>query len=418
MAITIFSNTALFDGVSPERREGQHVVVEDGVIREVTDRPVILEGAETIDLSGRTLMPGLIDAHIHAYFPDVDPRRGDQMPITMVAHRARVMLEASLQRGFTSVRDTGGGDHGLFLAIERGWVRGPRLFYCGSALSQTGGHGDMRRPFDPELCTCGLAWSRPRGYRGHLTCTVDGVEPLREAVREEFRKGAHFIKIMGSGGVASTGDSLTHAQYSPEEIRAVVDEVERHGSYVTAHVHPDGALRRCIELGVHCIEHGTMLSDDTAALAAARDVSIVPTLAVIEALRLHGPRLGFPAESMRKLAEVQPTAVAGVERMKRAGVRIGFGTDLIGELDRHQCIEFTLRSEVMTPFEILRSATSINAEIIRQGNWIGRVAEGYAADLIVVDGDPLRDIALLAADGSKVPLVMKGGLVLKREAMH
>jgi imidazolonepropionase-like amidohydrolase len=404
----VFANAHVFDGINEGLRLA-HVRVADGVIREVSDAPLAAPGATVIDLAGRTLMPGLIDAHIHAYCPHVDPIRGDKLPITMVAHRARRMLEDSARRGFTSVRDCGGGDRGLFSAIEEGWIAGPRLFYCGKALSQTGGHGDGRQRF--ESCACGHA--HDEGYEGHLSRTVDGPDNLRRAVREELRRGASFIKIMGSGGVATPSDEIHQAQYSADEILAVVDEVERHDVYVTAHVHPDGALKRCIELGVHCIEHGTLISDETAALAAEKGVSVVPTLAVIRALSDNGRAMGFPQFSLDKLAELEPVAVGAVERLKRAGVRTGFGTDLIGPLDRHQCLEFSLRAEVLSPFEILRSATSINAEILGAGKRLGRVAEGYVADLIVVDGDPLRDVSLFQEDGRHVPFVMKGGTLLK-----
>ncbi len=411
MTSVLFENAQLFDGVSPERRPA-NVLVEDGIIREVSDIPLNAAAARRIDVAGRTLMPGLIDAHVHAYCPEVDPAKSDRMPMTLVAHRARRMLEASAARGFTSVRDCGGGERGLFQAIERGWINGPRLFYCGKALSQTGGHGDLRARF--ETCACGHA--HEAGYEGHLTRIVDGPDDLRLAVREELRRGASFIKIMGSGGVASPTDPLHLAQYSADEIRAVVDEVERQEVYVTAHVHPDAALRRCIELGVHCIEHGTLISEDTAALAASRGVPVVPTLAVVRALSEYGAAMGFPQGSLDKLAEVAPLALGALERLKRAGVRTGFGTDLIGVLDRHQCTEFAIRREVLSPFEILKSATSDNAAILRAGDRLGRVAEGFIADLIVVDGDPLSDVGLFQEDGRHVPVVMKAGAFLKGPA--
>ena len=409
--IIIFENASVFDGVQDGLRTA-HVRVDDGIIREVSDVPLRASDATVIDLAGRTLMPGLIDAHIHAYCPRVDPSAGDRLPITMVAHHARRMLEDSARRGFTSVRDCGGADAGLFSAIEEGWIAGPRLFYCGKALSQTGGHGDGRHQF--ESCACGHA--RDAGYEGHLSRTVDGPDNLRRAVREELRRGASFIKIMGSGGVATPSDALHHAQYSAEEIRAVVDEVERSETYVTAHVHPDAALRRCIELGVHCIEHGTLIGDETAALAAEKNVAVVPTLAVIKALTDYGRAVGFPKVSLDKLAEIEPLAIGALDRLKRAGVRTGFGTDLIGPLDQHQCLEFALRGEVLSPFEILRSATSINAEILHAGDRIGQVAPGYGADLIVVDGNPLENLSLFQEDGRNIPFVMKGGAFLKRPA--
>jgi imidazolonepropionase-like amidohydrolase len=406
METVLLRHTRLFDGVSAEISEAD-VLVSDGKIAEIGEPRIKTKTAKVIDVAGRTLMPGLIDAHIHAYFPDVDPLKTERMPMTLVAHRARMMLEKSLKRGFTSVRDAGGGDYGLHLAVEKGWIKGPRVFYCGKALSQTGGHGDMRRGYEHELCAC------ESGPKGHLSWVVDGVDNLRFAVRSEMRRGAHFIKIMGSGGVASTVDPVHCAQYSAEEIAAVVDEVERHDSYVTAHCHPDIAIRRCIELGVHCIEHGTLISDETAALAAKKGTSIVPTLAVVNSLSLHGKSLGFPPESLKKLRMIAPVYAANVERMKRAGVRIGWGTDLIGELDRDQCTEFELRREIFSPVEILRQATSINAEIMRQSSRLGKVAPGFEADLIVVDGDPLKDVALFTEDGRNVPLVMKAGEIMK-----
>jgi imidazolonepropionase-like amidohydrolase len=407
MSSLLFENGQVFDGVSADLRP-LNVLVADGLIVETSESAIKASGATRIDLAGRTLMPGLIDAHVHVYFPDVNWAAGDRLPITMVAHWAQRMLGGCLARGFTSVRDTGGADYGLAMVIDRGWVRSPRLFYCGKALSQTGGHGDARHPQAEDLCTCG-------GYSGHCSRVADGVDEIRLAIREELRRGAHFIKIMGSGGVSSVGDSLLNAQYSDDEIRAAVDETQRHGTYVTAHVHPDGALRRAIELGIPCIEHGTMISESTALLAAERGTSVVPTLAVVRALAEHGKEHGLPPESLEKLAVVEPMAISGVETMHRAGVRVGFGTDLIGPLDRHQAIEFRLRREVLEPVDILRSATSVNAEILNQGDRLGRIDDGYLADLIVVDGNPLHDVSLFDETGSNVPLVLKGGeLVVNR----
>jgi imidazolonepropionase-like amidohydrolase len=404
MASFLFKNGNVFDGTSADL-ERLDVLVDGDRIVEVGER-LRSETATSIDLAGKVLMPGLIDAHIHAYSYHVDLQAGDRYPSTFVAHDARRMLEEALNRGFTSVRDTGGADYGLRMAIEHGLVRGPRLFYCGKALSQTGGHGDFRHPYEHDLCTCG-------GYEGHLSVVVDGVDEIRRAIRDELHRGAHFIKIFASGGVSSTGDRLSSIQFSADEVRAAVDEVERHGTYVTAHIHPDEALRRAVELGVHCIEHGTFISDETAALAAERGTSIVPTLAVIKALAKHGREKGFPKESLEKLAIAEPQALGSLEIMQRAGIEIGFGTDLIGDLDRHQCTEFVIRREVFESIDILRSATSVNARIIGQGDHLGRITPGYLADLIVVDGDPLADISLFDEFGGKVSVVMKGGTLVK-----
>ena len=409
MTATLFTNGLVFDGAGDELRE-LDVVVDGDRIVEVSESRLSSGSATRIDLAGRTLMPGLIDAHVHAYFPHLDAGQGDHMPATAVAHWAARMLQASLMRGFTSVRDTGGGDAGLHTAIERGWLDAPRLFYCGKAISQTGGHGDMRRRGEIDPCGC------VHGYEGHVSRTADGPDEIRRAIREELRQGASFIKIMGSGGVASPTDSIHTAQYSDEEILAAVEETGRHDVYVTAHVHPDGAVRRAIELGLTCIEHGTMITEETAQLAAERGTSIVPTLAVIMALTEHGLELGFPDVSLQKLAVVHPLALRGVELMRRAGVRIGFGTDLIGSLERYQATEFTIRREVMPPVDILRSATSVNAEILGAGDRIGRIAPDMLADLIVVDGNPLDDVSLFDEHGTNVRIVMKGGRLYKHAA--
>jgi imidazolonepropionase-like amidohydrolase len=400
----VLRNAEIFDGASPDLIRGD-VLVEGDRIVEVAGA-LRSSDAQQVDVAGKTLMPGLIDAHVHVYFPDVNAAAGDRLPMTMVAHWARRMLEGCLRRGFTTVRDTGGADYGLAMALERGWVKGPRLFYCGKALSQTGGHGDMRSPRHEELCNCG-------GYSGHVSRVVDGVDDVRLAVREELRRGAHFIKLMGSGGVSSTGDQLVTAQYSDDEIRAAIDETRRHGTYVTTHIHPDGALRRAIELGVPCVEHGTMVTEATAALAAERGTAIVPTLAVFRALVAHGKDHGLPAESLAKLEVAEPYALGALEILHRAGVTVGFGTDLIGSLDRHEATEFQIRGEVLAPIDVLRSATSVNAEIIGQGEHLGRVAPGYLADLIVVDGDPLQDLGLFDEHGTKVELIMRGGEIVE-----
>jgi imidazolonepropionase-like amidohydrolase len=402
----LFTRALLFEGESPQLREAD-VRVLDGNIVEVSEQPLATHTGRLIELNGRTLMPGLIDAHVHVCCTDVDERRTDLMPPSLVAQRARIALESSLQRGFTSVRDTGGADRGLHLAVECGWIKGPRLFFCGKVLSQTGGHGDLRAPYDAALCSCGT------GYRGHLAVVVDGVEALIREIREQLRGGASFVKILASGGVASPNPNLRACQYSEAEIRAAVDEAERHGVYVTAHAHSDTAVRRCIALGVHGIEHATLITDDTARLAAKAGTAIVPTLAVIDALRELGPRLGFPAGSLAKLESLGNSGLESLEVLHRAGARVGFGTDLIGQTYDLQCTEFTIRSAVLTPFDILRSATSVNAAILGQADRLGRVAPGFLADLIVVEGNPLQDVGLFTADGRHVPLVMKGGEILK-----
>jgi imidazolonepropionase-like amidohydrolase len=321
------------------------------------------------------------------------------------------MLGHALDCGFTSVRDIGGGDYSLAKAIADGLVRAPRFFYAGKILSMTGGHGDFRqieeRPHLHTMCSCGNV---------NAFCTIaDGVDACIRATREELRQGAHCIKIMGSGGVASPTDPIWMNQYREDEIRAIVNECAERQTYVAAHCHPASAVRRCVEYGVRSIEHGTLIDDDTARFVAERGAYIVPTMVVIFALVELGRELGFPAVSQEKAEYAYTQALSGMDKMRRAGVKIGFGTDLLGSTYVQECREFTIRSEVFTPLELLRQATSVNAELMMQHGKLGCIAPGAHADLLVVDGDPLRDISLLAADGKNLRLIVRGGEIVKDE---
>ncbi len=239
MATTIFANCALLDGASDERREDHHVLIEGGRIREVSDRPIASAAAETIDLEGGTLMPGLIDAHVHVIAVDQALARLGERPASLVTLQAARVLEGMLQRGFTTVRDAGGADGGLAEAVEEGLVRGPRIFPSGRALSQTGGHGDLRprtRSVSVTACAC------CEGGAG-LARIADGVSECRRAARDELRKGATQIKIMASGGVASPYDPVWNLQYSKEEVRAIVEEAHAWRTYVMAHAYTPAAIR-------------------------------------------------------------------------------------------------------------------------------------------------------------------------------
>ncbi|MBL8514383.1 MAG: amidohydrolase family protein, partial [Betaproteobacteria bacterium] len=234
-----------------------------------------------------------------------------------------------------------------------------------------------------------------------------------KAVREELRQGAHCIKIMGSGGVASPTDPIWMNQYREDEIRAIVNECTERRTYVTAHCHPANAVRRSVEFGVRTIEHGTLIDDDTARFVADRGAYIVPTLSTIFALAEQGRQLGFPPQSQEKMDFAVKSAINGIDAMRRAGVKVCYGTDLLGSTYVQQCREFTLRSEVFSPLELLRQATSIPAEMMMMEGQIGCIAPGACADLLVVEGDPLKDISLLTADGRHLVVIVRGGDVVK-----
>ena len=411
MTPLLFKNARIFDGTNPECAEGMYLRVADGLIQEASPKPIADKSACVIDLKGRTLMPGLIDAHMHAYCSDVSMQKIEAIGEPYRTAHAVRMLGHALDCGFTTVRDIGGGDYSLAKAIADGLVRAPRFFYAGKVLSMTGGHGDFRsleqRSHHHELCSCGIV---------NWACRVaDGVDGCLQAARDELRQGAHCIKIMGSGGVASPTDPIWMNQYREDEIRAIVNECTERRTYAAAHCHPASAVRRCVEFGVRSIEHGTLIDDDTAKFVAERGAYIVPTMVVIFALVEMGKELGFPAVSLEKAEYAYKQALSGMDKMRSAGVKIGFGTDLLGSTYVQECREFTIRSEVFTPLELLRQATSVNAELMMQQGKVGCIAPGAHADLLVVDGDPLRDISLLAADGKNLRLIVRGGEIVKDE---
>lgn len=389
-------NVAVFDGESAELADGP-VLVADGRIESVG--APITGADQVIDARGGTVLPGLIDAHFHAYGIDLDMLAIEARPLSYVALVAAGRLGAALQRGFTTVRDPAGGDAGLDRAIREGLLGSPRYLWTGPGLSQTGGHGDPRAP-DSEICGCAA----------HSCEVVDGVDPLRRAVRERFRRGAHAIKIMASGGVVSLSDPIRVPQYSAEEIRAVTDEATRRGSYVAAHAYSPEAIRHAVDNGVRSIEHGNLLDAATAELMASAGAYLIPTLATYDAMDRRGAELGMVAVSRAKNREVLDAGRGAVELARAAGVRIGFGTDLMGRLEDEQLEGLRLQTEVEGVLATLRSATSVNAELIGRPD-LGRIRPGARGDLLIVDGDPLADPAPLWGARESRTIVQAGEIV-------
>jgi imidazolonepropionase-like amidohydrolase len=405
--ITVLRKARIFDGTSAELAEGASIVVEGERIREVARGTPKFRDARSIDCGGRIVMPGLIDAHFHAYTPTFDIARNERMPHALLASHARSILEGSLQRGFTTVRDAGGGDIGLWMAIEAGLIKGPRFVFSGKAISQTGGHGDMRPATDVEPCACGHS-------AGTMIKIADGADEMRRAVREELRKGARQIKLFLSGGVISPTDPIWMPQFTEEEIRAAVDEASTRRTYVMAHCHTDDAARRCVEYGVRSIEHGSQISDATARLIAASNVFVVPTLSVAEVVRETGGALGLPAAALEKIKGLCEGTLQSIEACARAGVKMGLGTDLLDhEFHKLQGGELALRARVSRPIDVLRSATSINAELLQMSGEIGCIQPGAYADVLAVDGDPLENLGMFREPLLNVPLVMKGGACVR-----
>ena len=405
--IFVFDNCLLFDGFKVELTERSSVVVEGPYIKDVETGSPKVADVIRIDCGGRLLMPGLIDAHIHAYTPTFSFYNNDRLPASLMANHAAVILEGMLKRGFTTVRDAGGADQGLWLAIEQGLIKGPRLFYSGKAISQTGGHGDMRPGEIIEPCGCS-------NYSGSVSSVADGPNEMRKAVREELRKGAHQIKLFVSGGVTSPSDPAWMNQYSEEEIRIAVYEASTRRSYVMAHCLTGESIRRSIKYGVRSIEHGTGIDDDTAKLIASNDAFVVPTLSVAHVLTQRGPELGLPPASLDKIKGLYENYLSSIEACTKAGVKLGLGADLLGH-DYHplQGGELALRGEVSKPIDVLRSATSVNAELLQQSGKLGCISPGAYADLLVLDFDPFKNLQGFKDAEKNIPLVMKAGQLIR-----
>jgi imidazolonepropionase-like amidohydrolase len=293
-------------------------------------------------------------------------------------------------------------------AIETGLAEGPRLFVSGRALSQTGGHADGRARTDylRDEMPCGCC-----ARVGALGRIADGVDEVRRAVRQELQMGADQIKIMASGGVASPTDPVGAWGYSEEEIRAIVAEARARGTYVLAHAYTAEAISRAVRCGVRTIEHGNLIDDDAARVMAEHNAYVVPTLVTYDALANEGAQLGLPEDSVIKIENVRGAGLRSLEIFKRNGVKMGYGSDLLGESQRLQSDEFRLRSEVLSNAEILRSATVIGAEVLNQVGQLGQIVAGAHADMLVVDGNPLASLECLLGQGEHIEMVMKAGKI-------
>jgi len=276
--------------------------------------------------------------------------------------------------------------------------------YVPKVTFNAGGHGDVRGRgigLDWQPCSC--------SPRGTLADVVDGTDALRRAARESLRHGAHHLKVFLSGGISSPTDPIWMSQFSEEEISVVVEEAARRRTYVVAHAYGAEAIRRGVKCGVRSIEHGNLIDTEMAGIVAAAGAFVVPTLVTYDSLARHGKEAGAPAHLLDKLREVTGKVLEAIEICRAAGVKLGFGTDLLGDFHAYQRDEFRLRSEVETPFQILSSATSVNAELLNMPSRLGCIAVGAFADLLAISGNPLEDIALLYEESQAIAGVWKGG---------
>ncbi|MEQ3624980.1 MAG: amidohydrolase family protein [Celeribacter sp.] len=409
MTVKFLKNARIVDGTSTEPTEPMGIVIEDGVIRDVgTD--VTATTDDVLDLAGLTVMPGLIDCHVHVIATTADLGRNAAMPSSLVAARSSLLMRNMIQRGFTTVRDLGGADRGLQMAVDEGAFVGPRLVICGKALSQTGGHTDYRGPYDNR----GAGWyADSLGAMGRL---CDGVPDVQRAAREEIKNGAQFIKVMADGGVSSPSDPIGYLVYSVDELKALVEIAKGFGTYATGHLYTDEAIVRALDCGFECIEHGNLISDATIARVAKEGIPVVPTNITYDILARSGAEFGLPEESVAKISDVREAGLERLEKMHAAGVVMGYGSDLLGGMQPEQSGEFTLRGRYIPADAVIRSATVDAARVLRMEGQIGTIAPGAYADIIAVDGNPLDDLSLLTNQGAHMPLIMKGGSAVKKAA--
>jgi imidazolonepropionase-like amidohydrolase len=401
---TLLLNARILEPSAADYTEG-HVLIEDGIIKDLAARPLAAPDRTTIDLRGRTLMPGLIDCHVHVVAHQMNLGANAQVPDAMAILRSLPIMRGMLDRGFTTVRDVGGAPFALAQAIEDGLAIAPRLVVCGKALSKTGGHVDLRPrhdTHDPHR------WMSNFGALGRV---ADGVDEVRRACRQELRQGAAFIKIMANGGVASPTDPIAWQGYSTAEMEAAVQEAQDAQTYVSAHLYTADAIRRAVAAGVHSLEHCNRIDADAARKAAAAGCIAVPTLVTYEALASDGARLGVPPDSIAKIEDVRATGLDSLAIMQDAGLPMAYGTDLLGETHVRQSEEFAIRARILPPRDVIASATTLAATLLGMTGRIGTVAAGAQADLLIVDGDPWADPALLAQPERFIRAVIKAGQI-------
>lgn len=409
MSSTIFENARVLDGSSDEGEQDRFVRVADGVIAEVSDRPIKDSSAKRIDINGKTLMPGLIDCHVHIVSPFPDPADNARLPDSLIAlHAARIMKQM-LMRGFTSVRDLGGADIGFQRALDQKLIEGPRLVICGKAFVQTGGHVDFRKPYDASDV------ETINRRLGSVSRVCDGVEAVRFGVREELRLGAQYIKVMAAGGAASGGFPIRRLGYSKAELDVFVEEADKAQTYVCGHLYSDEAIRRAVEAGFLSVEHATLVEPDTARMMKSKDVIVTPTIVAYESQKTEEQALRLDPGFSSRLDYAIKRSPESLEILHQAGVKMAYGTDLLGFLHKYQGHEFVIRGRTLPAIEVIRSTTCNAAELLRMKGKVGVVAPGAYGDLIVVEKDPLKDLSALDDEGRHISLIMKGGDLIKNE---
>jgi imidazolonepropionase-like amidohydrolase len=405
----LFVHARLLDGLGSKPLEDAWLRVGNGKIIAAGsgEAPPDTEAASRVvvhDLSGKTLLPGLMDAHAHPGNLEVDITTVPEYPPAVFVHKVSRILESDLALGFTTLRDAGGLDEGFRAATEQGLIRGPRLLLSLAPLTQTGGHGDKRKK--------NQSLSVPRNSLGVFPFICDSPDEMRRAVRELLRRGADQIKVMADGGVMSPTGEPGKAQFTVPELRAAVEAAELSGSYLMAHTYCSAAVRNCLEAGVRSIEHATLIDEATADLLAEKGAFLVPPLSTFEIMAEKSAEANLPAQRRIRLEQVRAGALHSLELARKAGARIASGSDLIGPFQAYKGRELALKAKVLGAMGAIVSATRTTAELLRLDHLLGDLSPGKLADLIVVDGNPLEDITLFEPGREKIVLVMKEGQVV------
>ncbi|MEQ5787447.1 amidohydrolase family protein [Erythrobacter sp. NFXS35] len=412
---TVLTNLAFFDGNSPKMHSGREIVVEGGTISAIVGAGSGPQDAERIDCGGRSVTPGLIDCHWHATLVSVSQIAALTQDIALVHLIAGQEAGATLMRGFTTVRDTGGPAFGLKMAVDRGVLPGPRIFPSGAMISQTSGHGDFR-----FLNTLPRMDSDPADYteRTGVAAIADGEAEVLRRTREQLMKGASQIKIMAGGGVSSLYDPLDTAQFLEEEMRAAVRAAADWGTYVCSHVYTSDGIQRALRAGVKSIEHGQLADLETIRMIREEGVwwSIQPFLADEDSNPKTDP------VQIAKQEQVSVGTVRAFEQGRAEGVKMAFGTDILMNPggSRSQGRQLAKLTRFMSPFDALKMATGAAGELLAMSGErapyrgkLGVIEPGALADILVWDGDPATSLDFLGAPDANLKLVMKGGRVFK-----
>lgn len=405
MSFVLFQDATLLDCTGNPPIYPANILIENNIIREISKSKILAPpGSVVVDCKGKTLMPGLIEGHMHAnlFMADLPEQTRRNLPSSIVIKSLKV-LEDTLMQGFTSALDAGGSDAGFRDAQAQGLIKGPRLQVCGRSLTQSGGHADTRLPTD-------ISSPNKQYFSGGVV--ADGVDEVRRAAREELRMGADYIKIMAAGGCASPSDEPDTVQYSMEEIRAAVDTADAVGKIVIAHCYSPRSLERCAEAGVKRVEHGNFMNENTAQILKTHDIFYCPTLATYDIMSRRGEEFGIPDYFLRKMKIANECALEALSIAVNAGLVIGSGSDMVGPGQPFKANELELQSKIMGSVGAILAATKTNAEIMKIIDKVGTIEVGKLADILVLDENPIDNIKVFQ-DREKILMIMQDGIFVK-----